>query len=142
MNGAPPPQGLYSPATRHGELIFTSGMTPRRNGMLQQTGPIRADQPVGLYREAALLAVENALSAAESKLAAGERIGGVLNTVIYLMTESGFTAHSAVADLASAHLLATFGPDRLGSRTTVGVTMLPGRASLEVQLTVFVETLR
>ena len=42
----PVPQGNYLAAKRHGNLIFTSGMTPRENGTLLFSGPVRADEPL------------------------------------------------------------------------------------------------
>jgi len=40
MSQNPIPQGKYKPAVRHGGLIFTAGMTPRKNGVLLMSGKI------------------------------------------------------------------------------------------------------
>ena len=37
----PIPQGKYLPAVRHADLIYTSGMTPRKTGNLLYSGKIR-----------------------------------------------------------------------------------------------------
>ena len=42
---APVPQGKYVPATRGGSLIFTAGMTPRKDGVLQFSGKVEAGEP-------------------------------------------------------------------------------------------------
>lgn len=138
-DAAPPPQGLYVPATRFGQTIYTSGMTPRKDGVLQLKGPIRSGLPVAHYQAAMLLAVQNALKAAQARVEDGERIGGVLSATIYLMTEPGYSGHSTLADLASAFLANRFGADKVGARTTVGVATLPGGTPIEIQLTVWVE---
>lgn len=132
--GAPPPQGDYVPAKRHGALIFTSGMTPRRDGVLQLTGPVKADAPLETWRDAVVLAAGNALVAARSVLAKDETIGSVLSLTVYIAAEPGFTAHAKLADYASEFLRAELGENGVGTRAAVGVATLPGGAPVEVQV--------
>ena len=54
MSQNPIPQGKYKPAVRHGGLIFTAGMTPRKNGVLLMSGKITPDRPLEDYREAVI----------------------------------------------------------------------------------------
>lgn len=131
---APVPQGHYAPACRFGNLIFTSGMTPRRDGVLLFTGPVRADDPVENWREAVTLAARNALTAARGQLAPGERIALVTSLTVFIAAEQGFTLHSRLADFASAFLHAELGDVGIGSRAAVGVATLPGNAPVEIQL--------
>jgi len=42
----PIPQGGYPPAIHNGELIYTSGFTPRREGKLIRAGKLKVDAPV------------------------------------------------------------------------------------------------
>lgn len=63
-HGQEVPLGDCIPAKRHGGLIFTSGMTPRRNGELMFTGPVRGDAPIEDNRDAVVLACSNPLAAA------------------------------------------------------------------------------
>jgi enamine deaminase RidA (YjgF/YER057c/UK114 family) len=81
---APPPQGLYVPAKRHGDLIFVLGMTPRKNGELLHVGQVALDAPDETYRAAVELAAENALQAAGAQLAAGEKIASALSLTVRL----------------------------------------------------------
>lgn len=67
---APIPQGKYVPATRFGSLIFTAGMTPRKNGVLILSGKVTAEQPLESYRDAVYQAASNALIAAQNQLTA------------------------------------------------------------------------
>jgi enamine deaminase RidA (YjgF/YER057c/UK114 family) len=131
---APVPQGRYVVARRHGDLIFTAGMTPRRNGILVSTGPVSATGPIEIYREAVVLAADNALAAAHGTLRAGETISAVLSLTVYIAAEAGFTAHSRLADFASAFLAGELGEAGVASRTAIGVTTLPGGAPVEIQL--------
>lgn len=133
-SGQPIPQGLYTAATRHGSLIFTAGMTPRDNGVLQFTGLVAADADPALHRDAVVLACRNALLAAQAQLVAGERLSAIVSLTIYIAAEHGFTLHSRLADFASAFLRSELGPVGVGSRAAIGVASLPGNAPIEVQL--------
>lgn len=130
----PNPQGDYVPAARNGNLIFTSGMTPRKDGVLMLAGLVRADEPLDTYRDAVVLACENALAAARARLRKDERIRAILSLTVYVAAEQGFTAHSRLADFASAFLRSELGTDGIGSRAAVGVATLPGNAPIEIQL--------
>lgn len=134
----PLPQGDYVPAKRNGELIFTSGMTPRENGVLRFVGPVRLGTPLEDYRAAAILAAGNALTAARQLLDEDEVIGDVLNLTVFIAAEAGFTAHARLADYASAHLREELGDAAIGCRVAVGVATLPGNAPVEIQLAVIV----
>lgn len=130
----PVPQGDYIPAKRHGGIIFTSGMTPRRNGELMFTGPVRHDTPMDDYRAAVVPACSNALAAARGVLDEGESISAILSLTVYIVAEPGVTAHSRLADFASQYLRGELGPDGIGSRAAVGVATLPGNAPVEIQI--------
>ena len=84
MNKNPIPQGKYKPAVRHGDLIFTAGMTPRKDGVLLMSGRVSSDQPVEFYRDAIRQAAANALTAARNCLAEGERIAQILSLTVYV----------------------------------------------------------
>ena len=111
---APIPQGKYVPATRFGSLIFTAGMTPRKNGVLILSGKVTAEQPLESYRDAVYQAASNALIAAQNQLTAGEKIKQVLLLNVYVNAAPDFQAHS-----------------KLGS--------LPGEAPVEIQMICAVE---
>lgn len=138
VSGTPVPQGLYVPAARFGNLIYTSGMTPRRDGVLLFFGPVAVQDPVERWREAVTLAARNALAAARSRLAPGETITLVPNMTVFIAAEQGFTLHSRLADFASAYLHGELGEIGIGSRAAVGVATLPGNAPVEIQLVVAV----
>lgn len=127
------PQGDYVLARRHGGMIFSAGMTPRRNGEMQAQGPVRAAN-LESFRAAAELACANALKAIEAALSPGESLVAVLSMTVYVAAEPGFDAHSRIADFASAHLRAKLGARGACARVAVGVASLPGNAPLEIQL--------
>lgn len=130
----PVPQGDYIPATEHAGLIFSAGMTPRRNGALTVTGTVGRQVDLATARAAAMLAATNALAAVRSVLppdAVGIRC---LQMTVYVACTPDFTAASAVADGASAAITAELGADALPARSAIGVCALPSGAPVEVQL--------
>ena len=130
----PIPQGKYLPAVRHADLIYTSGMTPRKAGRLIYSGKIRASDPLESHRDAVCLATLNALVAAQACLKEGEEISVILQLNIFLNAEPEFTAHPKIADYASETLIEHLGPGSIGSRATIGVASLPSNAPVEVTL--------
>lgn len=131
----PIPQGKYIPATRGGNLIFTAGMTPRKNGVLIFSGKVKSSEPVETYKEAVIQATSNALTAARNMMKDGECIDQILSLTIYVNCEEKFTSHSKLADFASEFLFQEIEKAGIGSRTAVGVFSLPGNAPVEVQRT-------
>jgi enamine deaminase RidA (YjgF/YER057c/UK114 family) len=136
---APQPQGGYLPAVAHradgAGLVVTAGMTPRVAGALQHRGQVGADVDLDEARQAAAIAVENALSAALAALPPEGRLDRVLRLTVYVNAVTGFTEHSAVADGASARLVELLGEAGGACRSAVGVASLPGGACVELELT-------
>lgn len=134
MTLPPVPQGNYVAAKRHGDLVHTSGMTPRDNGVLMFNGAVSPGAPLENYRAAVELATKNALTAARLLLAPHERVAGVLSLTVYIAAEPEFTEHARLSDFASAYLHGEMGDDGIGCRTAVGVSSLPGNAPVEIKL--------
>jgi enamine deaminase RidA (YjgF/YER057c/UK114 family) len=118
----------------HGGLVFTAGMTPRRDGELAVAGTIGADLSAGEGRAAARLAAANALSAAARAAGGLDWIERCLTLTVYIACAPGFTDHSAVADGASAALGEFLGDRGTAARAAIGVASLPSGAPVEVQL--------
>lgn len=134
INSTPIPQGKYVPSTRFGYLVYTAGMTPRKNGVLIKTGKVKKDEPLETYKEAVRQAAENALTAACLQIIAGEQIEQILSMTVYVNAEEGFTAHAKIADFASDYLAERLGNRSAMARVSVGVASLPGNAPVEIQL--------
>jgi len=130
----PIPQGQYLPAIRHDNLVYTSGMTPRKNGKLIYSGKIQATGPIEVYHDAVQLATKNALLAAQACIQENEKISTILQLSVYLNTEEGFSQHSKVADYASSLLMNELGVSSIGSRAAIGVASLPSDALVEIVL--------
>ncbi len=134
MMHEPAPQGNYVSAKRHGDLVYTSGMTPRDNGVLVCVGPVSPNVPLETYQAAIELAAQNALTAARLLAVPPEKIMGILSLTVYIAGEPGLTTHARLADFASAYLQRELGHDGVGCRAAIGVATLPGNAPVEIQL--------
>lgn len=128
------PQGRYTPAKRHGDLVFTSGMTPREQGVLRFVGRIRVDVPIAEYKQAVVLACSNALEAARAVTSENERIEHILSLTVFMTSDPDFKAHARLADFASEYLHEKLGEAGIGTRAAIGVATLPGSAPVEIQL--------
>ena len=129
MSKNPIPQGKYKPAVRYGNLIFTAGMTPRKDGVLLMSGKISPDRPLDDYKDAVIQAASNALTAAQNTLGEGEKIVQILSLTVYLNA-----THAKVGDIVSGWLYEQLGDAGIGARAAIGLATLPGNAPVEVQL--------
>lgn len=130
----PLPQGQYVVASRFENIIYTAGMTPRKNGILIQKGKVNKDKPLSHYKGAVRQAAANATTAALNTLTKQERLKQVLSFTIYVNTDETFETHSLLADFASEYFFEQIGNAGIGSRIAVGVSSLPGNAPIEIQL--------
>lgn len=131
---APVPQGKYVPATRFGGLIFTAGMTSRKNGVLILSGKVGAEEPLEHYRDAVEQAASSALIAAQGRLQPGESIRQILRLMVYVNAEQGFQLHSKLAGFATEYLCGELGEADVAARAALGVASLPGEAPVEIQI--------
>jgi enamine deaminase RidA (YjgF/YER057c/UK114 family) len=131
----PKPQGRYLPAIVASGLVMTAGMTPRVDGRLQYPGKVGEAVSLAEAREAAGIALANAVAAIADVLGSTQHIDQVLRMVVYVNAAATFTEHSKVADGASDRLAELLGDRGSAVRTAVGVSSLPGGSCVEVELT-------
>ncbi len=139
MSKNPVPQGRYKPAVRYGNVVYTAGMTPRKDGVLLYAGKIRADESLETYRVAIEQAAANALNAACGCLGEGEKIAQILSLTVYINGEPDYMTHAKIGDVVSGYLYEQLGDAGIGARAAIGVATLPGNAPVEVQLVAAVE---
>jgi enamine deaminase RidA (YjgF/YER057c/UK114 family) len=133
------PAGLYQPAIRIGELIYTSGQLPLVDGKLQEPGgrgsvnDLRQEEVAQAARTAAL----NAVAAVRSAAGSLDAVSRIVKLTVYVSSSPGFTNQHIVANGASALIGEIFGEAGRHVRSAVGVAALPLDASVEVELVVF-----
>ncbi|WP_019545660.1 RidA family protein [Streptomyces sulphureus] len=134
----PSPQGHYQPVRRCGAAVATAGMTPRAQGEMRFPGVVGADVALDDAREAARIAVRNALLALtlEDEELARVRL---LRMTVYVAAVAGFRDHSRVADAASDVLARVLAERGACARSAIGVASLPSGACVEIELTAALE---
>lgn len=136
------PVASYVPAVVAGDLVFTSGQLPFRDGALPQTGVVGdgagSVTPAAAAEYAGTCAL-NALAAAATVLGGPEgldRIVQIVKVVGFVASQPGFAGQPAVINGASDALLAIFGDAGRHARSAVGVVALPLGAPVELELIV------
>lgn len=130
----PAPAGSYVPATRAGDLIFTAGQLPFRNGELHRTGKVGAAVMLDEAREAARLCALNAVAAAAERAGELGNLRGVVKVTGFVASAPGFNGQPDVLNGASELLGQIFGDAGLHARSAVGVAELPLDAPVEVEV--------
>jgi enamine deaminase RidA (YjgF/YER057c/UK114 family) len=137
---APPaPLGAYVPVRVAGDLLFTSGMLPMRDGAVAFTGRVGAELTVDQAREAALLCARNAVAALAAALGGVEglaRVREVVQVTGHVLSAEGFSDQPAVVDRASTWLTEVFGEAGRHTRLALGAFALPRNAAVELALVV------
>lgn len=135
----PAPAGIYEPAIRSGNFVFTSGQLPLAGGELSagEGGKGKVNEiNQALAARAARLATLNALAAVKSVLGDLDKVERVVKLTVYVASESFFANQHIVANGASAVLYEAFGEQGRHARSAIGVAELPLDASVELELVV------
>lgn len=131
----PPPVAAYQPAIRVGDLVYTSGQLPLRDGALSRTGLLGRELSAGEGAMLARVCTMNAL-AAIGTVADLDEIERIVKVVGFVASADGFTDQPAVMNGASDLLREVFGAAGEHVRSAVGVAALPLGAPVEVELIV------
>ncbi len=130
------PVGAYVPAVRTGDLIFTAGQIPIKDGRLTAEGKVPSDVSLPDAQAAARQCVLNALSAVRSLTGSLEAVARVVRVNVFVNSSAGYTAQAKVANGASELLLEVFGESGRHTRCAVGAAELPMNAPVELDLVV------
>jgi enamine deaminase RidA (YjgF/YER057c/UK114 family) len=128
------PVGAYVQAVRSGNLLFTAGQLPLRDGKLIATGKVPADVSLQDAQAAARQAVLNALAAAKSVLGSLDEIARIVRLNVFVNSAEGFTDQAKVANGASELLADVFGQAGRHTRCAIGAAQLPLNAAMELDL--------
>jgi enamine deaminase RidA (YjgF/YER057c/UK114 family) len=131
-----PPLAAYVPAVRSGDLVFTAGQLPRRDGELVATGKVGAEVTPEVAAEAAAACALNALAAIKGEVGDLSAVRRVVKVVVFVASAPDFTGQPGVANGASELLGQVFGDAGVHARSAVGVAVLPLDVPVEVELVV------
>lgn len=130
------PLAAYVPAVRTGNLVFTAGQLPRRDGELVATGKVGAEVTPEVAAEAAAACALNALAAIKGEVGDLSAVRRVVKVVVFVASAPDFTGQPGVANGASELLGKVFGDAGVHARSAVGVAVLPLDVPVEVEVVV------
>jgi enamine deaminase RidA (YjgF/YER057c/UK114 family) len=129
------PLAAYVPAVRTGNLVFTAGQLPVREGRLLGSGKVGAGVTAEDAKELARVCGLNALAAVHS-LVGVDAVTRVVKVVGFVASAPGFNGQPGVINGASELFGAVFGEAGAHARCAVGVAELPLDAPVEVEIVV------
>jgi enamine deaminase RidA (YjgF/YER057c/UK114 family) len=131
-----PPVAVYVPAVQTGNLVYTAGQLPLRDGSLIATGKVGGEVTAEQAAECAQQCALNAIAAVKSVVGDLSRVTRVVKAVAFVASTPEFTGQPGVANGASELLGKVFGEAGKHARSAVGVPVLPLDAPVEVELIV------
>ena len=131
---APAPVGSYVPYVVTGDLVFTSGQLPMRDGELVAAGKVGQALTIEQGAEAAEVAVLNAVAQVAAAAGGLENIERIVRVRVFVNSADGLTDQPKVANGASDLLIAIFGDAGRHARAAVGVNELPLDAPVEIEM--------
>jgi enamine deaminase RidA (YjgF/YER057c/UK114 family) len=132
----PQPVGAYVTGIRSGNLIFTSGQLPFRQGKLLNEGKVPDPVTIKLAQACARQAAINALSVVRSLTGSLDAVVRIVRVNAFVNSCAGFTDQAQVVNGASELLVDIFGPSGRHSRCAIGAAELPLNAPVEIDLIV------
>lgn len=132
--GVVTPVAAYVPAVVSGNLVFTSGQLPMRDGALLVTGKVGSDVSAEVATELAAVCILNALAAVRSVIGSLDRVTRIVKVTGFVASAPDFSGQPGVVNGASHLLGDLFGDAGRHARSAVGVAVLPLDAPVEIEL--------
>lgn len=123
----------YLPCVQSGNLLFTSGQLPLKEGALATKGLLGGDLDVQAGQDAAKWCAANVLAQAKAVLGDLDRIGRLVKITVFVASSPDFTEQHLAANGASDFFVAALGDKGRHARSAVGVAALPMNAAVEVE---------
>lgn len=136
LPAAPAPVGSYVPGVRTGNLVFTSGQLPLRDGQLIATGKVASDLSLDDAAAAARQAALNALAVAADVAGGIDNIARIVRVNVFVASAPGFTDQAVVANGASDLLVDIFADRGRHTRCAIGAAELPLNSPVELDMIV------
>ena len=133
---APKPVAAYIPAVQSGNLVFTAGQIPIKNGQLLYKGKLGDNIDIDTGQDAARLTALNCLSVIKSLIGDLDRINRIVKLTVFVNGIDDFADAPKVANGASEFLVQLFEDAGKHARSAVGVSGLPIGACVETEMIV------
>ncbi|BCG88192.1 MULTISPECIES: RidA family protein [unclassified Mesorhizobium] len=127
------PAANYVPYCRSGNLLFTAGQLPLKDGKLQASGLLGRDVDTASGKDAAKYCAINILAQAKAALGDLEKIRRLVKITVFVASTADFVEQHLVANGASDFLVAALGERGKHARSAVGTASLPLNAAVEIE---------
>jgi len=128
------PAAAYLPFSQSGNLLFTSGQLPLKDGKLVSTGLVGRDLTIEEAQEAAKYCAINVLSQAKAALGGDlSRIKRIVKITVFVASVVDFTDQHIVANGGSQLFIDVLGDAGKHARSAVGMAGLPLNAPVEIE---------
>jgi enamine deaminase RidA (YjgF/YER057c/UK114 family) len=127
------PAANYVPYCRTGNLLFTAGQLPLKDGKLQASGLLGRDVDTTGGKDAAKYCAINILAQAKAALGDLEKIRRLVKITVFVASTPEFVEQHLVANGASDFLVAALGERGKHARSAVGTACLPLNAAVEIE---------
>lgn len=129
-----PPQANYIPWVRTGNLVYTSGQVPLRDGKVEFVGKLGQTMDVATGYEAAKLCALNIVTQVAAALDGDlDRVVRCVKLVGFVNATPDFTDQPKVINGASDLIVEIFGDAGKHARSAVGMGSLPLGVAVEVE---------
>ena len=131
---APRPLGSYVTAARSGNLLFTSGHGPLRDGRVAYQGKVGRELTVEQGQEAARLTGLNLLATVRDAIGSLDRVRRVVKVLGMVQCADDFTDQPKVINGFSDLMVEVFGDAGRHARSAVGMGSLPFGIPVEIEM--------
>ena len=136
LPGVVKPMAKYVPARRAGNLVYTAGQGPFKDGELLYLGQVGADLTEEEGQESARICALNCLGAIKALIGSLDLIDHVVQLRGYVNSAPGFDRQPEVINGASELVVALFGERGAHARSALGTSALPRGISVELEMVV------
>ncbi len=133
---APKAVGKYVLSVQTGNLLYTSGIGPQRDGQFPYQGHLGAELTIEEGQAAARLCMLNLLSLIRDAVGSLDRVARVVKVLGFVASAPGFGQQPAVMNGASELLIEVFGERGRHARSAIGVNELPLNIAVEIEMIV------
>ena len=132
-----PPVANFVSAVRTGNLLYVAGHIPRMpDGSVLNQGKVGRDVTPEQGYEAAKRAMLNCLAAVKAATGDLDKVRRVVKLLVMVNADPEFDSHFIIGNGASDLLVELYGDQGRHARSAVGMSGLPLRAPVEVEMIV------
>jgi enamine deaminase RidA (YjgF/YER057c/UK114 family) len=136
LPAVPKPIGAYVLSVQTGNLLYTSGIGPQRDGQFPYQGKVGAELSIEEGQAAARLCMLNLLSLIRDAVGSLDRVSRVVKVLGFVASAPGFNDQPLVMNGASELLQQVLGERGRHARSAIGVNELPRNIPVEIEMIV------